>query len=1159
MAAADARALFGGCRDSTAIDGDITAACHVSTTDGRVVICACDSRAVGRAREERAPAVPGALRPDRQAVALGHGDALGGCQRTAVAEDQVHVAGDLDAGVKGRVLCHRVPAPEGIVVAHGFGGLQANLRAVRGLRAVGINVGDLHRAAGVADLQRVGALEVVLGFILLRLAVAAGEVVRRLGDPQAVRLRVQARPDLGVHVAHAGVRAPVRPGEDGRLARLVYAGPDAGRVVEGERAKAAPHARTDGRDEAPVLQITAVARGGRHSGRAADHDLAHRALKAAADAGTGLAAAGHAGAAAEDIAAGDLDPVDRAARELIAARADARAALAARGLHGAAADGDGIDAAGDAAADARGILALGSAEQALLRPRVNHRRLAAYGNGIQAAGDTRADGRAVLAAVGVDRAAEDAHAPAASAVAGADARAAIAAEHVDLAARDRDRAGVPDHAVAADARGIVVIGRLCAVGCARVERAGAAALAVDGQAVAVGDGDALLGRQRRAVAEDQVHIARNRHAAVNLHVIRHCVPSGLACGSPDGLVSEHCAGLRSRGRAVCVDVGNALLLVVRHGDLVGLFVDGDLHPLGAGEGPLRRHEPFAALAGGVEQRVIADHNRLGRAGQPQRGQYLVKGHAPAALQHIFKGIISELDSVQREAVCGSRDGLALGAGVQRCGGHAARVPGDVVDVRLQVLVRGLLEREADLDGITIGGLELVPLRVHHLDVKGVADGHVLVLVAYLVDGSVRLALLIHWNTLHRQNRTVREYPGLRPDRHHHAADGFGLVEGDSGLGFRLIRLQHHGDGQRLIRDRERHIFSGHITLRFGAVGVFAGEQQEGVVLFCGDGFGGRDFFGGSGIYRHHSGIRNRVKEYRHRLYFFDGLLIGGLLIGGLLIGGLLIGGLLLVGKPFLFGRLTFVGGLAFELFLICGPLIMTLLLFIRRLLFIHWLLLFHRQLFIRRLLLFHRLLLIHRLLFFHRLLFGLLLVADLLRIDRLLLFVCGLVLIGGLMLFGRLLLIGRLFSVGGLWLIHRLLFGLLLIRTLFLACGLIFIRRFFFGLLLITGLFFVCGLLLIHRLLFGLLGLSLVTDLFLVGGLLLIHWLLFVGRLLLIHWLLLFSRLFFVRWLLFFHGLVVGLLLFRRLLLGLLLVCALLLIHRLLLGLSLFCGLLLIR
>ena len=64
--------------------------------------------------------------------------------------------------------------------------------------------------------------------------------------------------------------------------------------------------------------------------------------------------------------------------------------------------------------------------------------------------------------------------------------------------------------------------QFCAGG---IERAGAAALAVDIQCVAAVDGDALRGGQRIAVGKNQVHRAIDRDAGADGDVAVNNVPS----------------------------------------------------------------------------------------------------------------------------------------------------------------------------------------------------------------------------------------------------------------------------------------------------------------------------------------------------------------------------------------------------------------------------------------------------------------------------------------------------------------------------------------------------------------------------------------------------------------------------------------------------------
>ena len=79
-------------------------------------------------------------------------------------------------------------------------------------------------------------------------------------------------------------------------------------------------------------------------------------------------------------------------------------------------------------------------------------------------------------------------------------------------------------ACASDARSLrtIIAAQFCAGG---IERAGAAALAVDIQCVAAVDGDALRGGQRIAVGKNQVHRAIDRDAGADGDVAVNNVPS----------------------------------------------------------------------------------------------------------------------------------------------------------------------------------------------------------------------------------------------------------------------------------------------------------------------------------------------------------------------------------------------------------------------------------------------------------------------------------------------------------------------------------------------------------------------------------------------------------------------------------------------------------
>ena len=193
---------------------------------------------------------------------------------------------------------------------------------------------------------------------------------------------------------------------------------------------------------------------------------------------------------------------------------------------------------------------------------------------------------------------------------------------------------------------------------------------------------------------------------------------------------------------------------------------------------------------------------------------------------------------------------------------------DVVDAGLQVLVGDLRHGEGHFDLPPLGGLEL-PARfgADHLDVEGVGNGHVLVFVAHLLHGGVRLPCLVGGHALHGERRARREHAGLGPDGDDHAVHGLGLVKGHRLRGFLRNRLQRKGQQQRLhvARHGKGHVFNGNIALRHGSVGVFAGEQRKGAVLLRGDGLGVRGFLRGGGIYRHHSRLGHGVEYHADRL------------------------------------------------------------------------------------------------------------------------------------------------------------------------------------------------------------------------------------------------------------------------------------------------------
>ena len=346
-----------------------------------------------------------------------------------------------------------------------------------------------------------------------------------------------------------------------------------------------------------------------------------------------------------------------------------------------------------------------------------------------------------------------------------------------------------------------------------------------------------------------------------------------------------------------------------------------------------RDDPFACLIACGEQGRVADLHRLRRAGQAEGGEDFGHGHGGIAREDVFQRVIGKFHGVEGEALrLYHGGGFILGRHVQLLG-RAALV--DVVDAGLQVLVGDLRQGKGHADGLSLGGLELLTGGgVDHLDVEGVGNGHVLVFVAHLLHGGVRLPLFVHRHALHGELRALGEHTGLGLDGDDHAVHGPGLVKGH---GLRNS-LQRKGQQQRLLVARygEGHVFKGNIALRLGGIGVFAGEQRKGAVRLRGDSFGGRDLLRGGGPDRHHSRIGHGVEYHADGLegfalrfcgvfygdfFFCDfvGGLLGLFLYGGFAFGcgfalgsfffGGFAGGLLWLGGLFLifFGNYSFRG------------------------------------------------------------------------------------------------------------------------------------------------------------------------------------------------------------------------------------------------------------
>ncbi len=151
VAAADARAPDAVGGDDAAVDGDLPRRPGLLAADGRglMVVAARgstgDKRAGAQGRFRRAGnGMDSALAPDRQRTAGRDGDA-GVCREDlAVAEDDMHVAGDLDAPRNRRIRRDGVPA-----VRHRGGGVRHH-GAGRGVhaRAVLVHIGHNRGAGG---------------------------------------------------------------------------------------------------------------------------------------------------------------------------------------------------------------------------------------------------------------------------------------------------------------------------------------------------------------------------------------------------------------------------------------------------------------------------------------------------------------------------------------------------------------------------------------------------------------------------------------------------------------------------------------------------------------------------------------------------------------------------------------------------------------------------------------------------------------------------------------------------------------------------------------------------------------------------------------------------------------------------------------------------
>ncbi len=527
--------------------------------------------------------------------------------------------------------------------------------------------------------------------------------------------------------------------------------------------------------------------------------------------------------------------VQHAAVSVLAA-ADARGADAALGNHRAAPDGDIASVSGEivvavfvrevaAAANTRAAGAAGGVDRAVPD---RHR-------GALAAAQAAADARALSAALGGQLAAVDGDLAAAAALAAAEARGVDFALGVHFAAIEREVAAgfLPVAADAGLAVGLAGGGQLARP---------APALPVDGQAVPYAQANALRGGQRRALPEDQVDVALDDQAVVQRDIAADDVPLGAALLQGRG-VGPDGGGCYLRGLSKRPIVGRHRA-VVGDGDLIFHAVDGYLQPLLGDEGLVDRKRPLPRLVGGGEQCRVADGGALDLAHEAHRGQHRRQGHAFAAVQHVLQGVVGEFYGVDREAVGLGRDGL-----LRRVHVHvvqlvrrqiAVLVLRDVVYAGLQVLVRRLLQREGDLRPEALGGLDLVAVGVQYLDVKGVGDGHVLIVLARLLHGGFGFEALHDGHARHGEPRALRERARLGLYGDDHAVYAPGLFKGHR-LG---NRLQHDGEVQRFIRFRHREgdVFEGDVALRRGGIGVLAGKQRVAAVCQGGDGGVGRRIF-----------------------------------------------------------------------------------------------------------------------------------------------------------------------------------------------------------------------------------------------------------------------------------------------------------------------------
>ena len=210
-AAADARTVVADGRDESAVDRDAAGGLFIVSANGGIlfvtgsVVIALRVRRAVRSGKELAHPVTAALRPEGEGIALAHVDAQGGGQRRAVAENEVHLARDGDAGVDRRALAQHVPAVRegGLIVQHGI-----DRAALFGLvRVRGIEVGHGREHGDV--------------FLVLPAVAGDGDCARRVltrEDGQAVggegaNVRERLRVALGDEAAAGD--------GDGRRARIV--------------------------------------------------------------------------------------------------------------------------------------------------------------------------------------------------------------------------------------------------------------------------------------------------------------------------------------------------------------------------------------------------------------------------------------------------------------------------------------------------------------------------------------------------------------------------------------------------------------------------------------------------------------------------------------------------------------------------------------------------------------------------------------------------------------------------------------------------------------------------------------------------------------------------------------------------------------------------